>query len=41
VEAAYELREQVFGVGPDLPEAARMGRSSFERDGKQTVAVRV
>jgi hypothetical protein len=37
VEAAYELREQVFGSGPDLPEAARTGRSSFERDGKPSV----
>ena len=40
VEAAYDLREQVFGSGPDLPEAARVGRSSFERDGKPSVAVR-
>ena len=34
VEAGYELREQVFGAGQDLPEAARVGRSSLERDGK-------
>jgi hypothetical protein len=38
VEAAYELREQVFGVGHDLPEAAKIGRSNFERDGKPSVA---
>jgi hypothetical protein len=32
VEAAYDLREQVFGSGHDLPEDAQVGRSSFERD---------
>jgi hypothetical protein len=40
VEAAYELREQVFGSGSDLPEAARVGQSSFERDGKPAAAAR-
>jgi hypothetical protein len=40
VEAAYELREQVFGAEHDLPEAARVGRSSFERDGKPSAAAR-
>jgi hypothetical protein len=40
VEAAYELREQVFDSGQDLPEPARLGRSSFERDGKPSVVAR-
>jgi hypothetical protein len=40
VEAAYDLREQVFGGGPDLPETAQAGQSSFERDGKPAVAAR-
>jgi hypothetical protein len=40
VEAAYDLREQVFGIGPDLPDAARVGKSSFERDGKPAAAAR-
>jgi hypothetical protein len=40
VEAAYELREEVFGTKHDLPEAARVGRSSSERDGKPSVAAR-
>jgi hypothetical protein len=40
VEAAYELHEQVFGAGHDLPDAAMVGRSSFERDGKPSVVVR-
>jgi hypothetical protein len=38
VEAAYELREHVFGAKHDLPEDAKIGRSSFERDGKPSVA---
>jgi len=40
VEAAYDLREQVFGSGHDLPDPARVGKSSFERDGKSSVAAR-
>jgi hypothetical protein len=40
VEAAYDLREQVFGSGHDLPDPARVGKSSFERDGKPSVAAR-
>jgi hypothetical protein len=30
VEAAYELREEVFGSGHDLTEVAQVGRASFE-----------
>jgi hypothetical protein len=40
VEAAYELREDVFGSGHDLAEDAKVGRSSFERDGKPLAAAR-
>jgi hypothetical protein len=37
VEAAYDLREEVFDAHHDLPEAARVGRSRFERDGKPSL----
>jgi hypothetical protein len=41
VEVAYNLREEVFGASPDLAQAARVRRSSFDCDGKPSVAVRV
>jgi hypothetical protein len=40
VEAAYELRDEVFGTKQELAEVAQVGRSSFERDGKPSVAAR-
>jgi hypothetical protein len=40
VEAACELREEVFGARHDLTESASAGKSSFERDGKRSMAAR-
>jgi len=39
VEAAYELREEVFGGPRSNRIRARVGHSSFERDGKPSVAL--
>jgi hypothetical protein len=39
VEAAYELREEVFGVEPGSSmQRGQMAHSGFERDGKPSVA---